>query len=40
MPILFYVLSPPYEPPLGDSVNFFFEGGYSPPDGEGVDFEF
>jgi len=40
MTFLFYVGAEAYEAPLGDEVDFFFEGGYSAPEGDGVDFIF
>jgi len=40
MAILFYIATAPYEAPLGDMVDFEFEGGYSAPEGDGVDFDF
>jgi len=30
----------PYTPPVGDDVNFVFQGDYIPPAGDGVDFYF
>jgi hypothetical protein len=29
-----------YSPPLGDNVNYTFEGSYSAPDGDDCDFDF
>jgi len=40
MAILFYLATAPYEAPLGGAVNFTFTGGYTPPAGDGVNFEF
>ena len=34
------IKKPIYVPPVGDEVNFLFEGSYSPPLGDEVNFDF
>ena len=40
MAFLFYAATPAYQAPLGDEVDFLFTGGYTPPEGGDVDFDF
>ena len=40
MTFLFHVGTAPYEAPEGDAVDFAFTGGYTPPAGGTVDFDF